>query len=166
MMFFRHLISRCFSFHIQLWNLYVLDYLSKRWATRSLLEPWNITSFLSFETSINRGISWGMFSSDNPYVYWTVTVAVGVFLVLFAWNASQERENGICNFSEMLVVVGGTGNLFDRIFYGGVVDFIHVHYGAWSFPSFNIADICIVIGVFLMLVQLLLRRKIHDQSLS
>ncbi len=166
MNFLRHLTSYCVSFHVQLWNLFVVDYLSKRWAVQSLTEPWAITPFLSFELSINRGISWGLFSSTNPYIFWGVTVAVGLFLAAFAWYASQDREKGICSFAQMLVVVGGTGNLFDRVFYGGVVDFIHVHYDAWSFPSFNSADICIVVGVFLMVVQLFLKKNAHDQPLS
>ena len=159
MIFLQHFRSYCVSFHVQLWNLFVIDYLSKRWVIQSLTEPWNIAPFLSFELSINRGISWGMLSSTNPYIFSGVTVIVGIFLAVFTWYTAQDREKGICSFTQMLVVVGGTGNLFDRIFYGGVIDFIHFHYGAWSFPSFNIADICIVLGVFLMLLQLILKKE-------
>ena len=156
---FQHFRSYCFSFHVQLWNLFVLDFLSKQWAVRSLLEPWEINPYLTFELSINRGISWSMFSSDNPFVFGAVTLIVGLFLAAFAWHASGERGKGNCTFAETLVIIGGTGNLFDRLFYGGVIDFIHVHYGPWSFPIFNIADICIVLGVFLIMAHLFIMHQ-------
>lgn len=147
-------IQICFSSHVQLWNFFVLDVLTKRWALHSLrYQSISAGPYLTFELSINRGVSWSMFSSSDPYVFGAVTVIVGLFLATFAWFAFTRRQQRQCIFAETLVIVGGTGNFFDRLFYGGVVDFIHVHYGAWSFPIFNIADICIVAGVFLMVIQ-------------
>jgi signal peptidase II len=141
----------CFSYHAQVWNLFVLDVLTKRWALHSLrYQSVVVCPYLSFELSINRGISWSMFSSSHPVVFAGVTAVVGVFLGLFAWISYTRKKPGQCLFAETLVIVGGTGNFFDRLFYGGVVDFIHVHYGEWSFPTFNVADICIVTGIFLM----------------
>lgn len=138
-----------------LWNFFVLDFLSKRWALSSLQEPISVCSFFTFELSINRGVSWSMFSSDNPYIFGLVTVAVALFLGAFAWYAYERKQQHHSTFAETLVIVGGTGNLFDRFVYGGVVDFIHFHYGAWSFPIFNVADICIVLGVFLMVLHVM-----------
>ena len=147
--------SFCFSSHAQLWNLFVLDVLVKRWALHSLqYQSLSVGPYLTFELSLNRGVSWSMFSSENPYVFAAVTFVVGFFLAFFAWVTYARKQRGQCSFAETLVIVGGTGNFFDRIFYGGVVDYIHVHYGAWSFPIFNIADICIVTGVFLMVAQI------------
>ncbi len=144
----------CFSSHAQLWNLFVLDVLVKRWAVHTLqYQSLSVLPNLTFELSINRGISWSMFSSNNPYVFAAVTTLVGSFLVFFAWITYAHKKVGQCSFAETLIIVGGTGNFFDRLFYGGVVDYIHVHYGAWSFPIFNIADICVVVGVFLIVIQ-------------
>ncbi len=152
----------CFSPHAQLWNLFVLDVLVKRWAFHSLqykIIP--LCPYLVLELSINRGISWSMFSSSNAYVFGAVTAVVGVFLAFFAWITYTRKQRGQCSFAETLVIVGGTGNFFDRFFYGGVVDFIHVHYEAWSFPIFNIADICVVTGVFLMVIQILFNKTVR-----
>ncbi len=150
----------CFSSHVQLWNLFVLDVLVKRWALHSLqYQSISVCPYLTFELSINRGVSWSMFSSANPYVFAAVTFVVGSFLAFFAWVTYAYKQRGQCSFAETLVIVGGTGNFFDRLFYGGVVDYIHVHYGAWSFPIFNIADICVVIGVFLMIFQIVFNKK-------
>jgi signal peptidase II len=149
----------CFSSHVQLWNLFVLDVLTKRWALHSLqYQSIPVCPYLTFELSINRGVSWSMFSSANPYIFAAVTLVVGLFLAAFAWFTFTRRQQLQCTFAETLVIVGGTGNFFDRLFYGGVVDFIHVHYGAWSFPIFNVADICIVTGVFVMVAQIIFNK--------
>ena len=153
----------CFSYHAQLWNLFVLDVIIKRWALHSLAhQPLFVCPYLTFELSINRGISWSMFSSSNPFIFGAVTALVGAFLALFAWACltRQSKPSGECLFAETLVIVGGTGNFFDRLFYGGVIDFIHVHYGSWSFPIFNIADICVVGGVFLMVFKILFKKTL------
>ncbi|MFA6327404.1 MAG: signal peptidase II, partial [Bacilli bacterium] len=63
-----------------------------------------------------------------------------------------------------LVIGGIIGNLIDRIVYGHVIDFIDFRFGSYQFPLFNIADMCIVIGVFIIVVWLLknsiIKRKI------
>ena len=46
-----------------------------------------------------------------------------------------------------MVIAGAVSNFFDRIYYGAVIDFIDFHYGAWHWPTFNIADMCIVMGI-------------------
>jgi signal peptidase II len=51
-----------------------------------------------------------------------------------------------------LIMGGAAGNLFDRVVRGRVVDFIYVHYYAWSYPVFNIADSAITIGVAIILL--------------
>lgn len=151
----------CFSYHAQLWNLFVLDVLTKRWALHSLAHhSLDVCPYLTFELSINRGISWSMFSSSDPLVFAGVTAIVGAFLAFFAWISYARKKPGQCLFAETLVIVGGTGNFFDRLFYGGVVDFIQLHYEAWSFPTFNLADMCVVTGVFLMVGQILFNKKV------
>lgn len=155
----QHVKSACFSFHAQLWNLFVLDFLVKRAVLHFVTQPVLIGPCLTLELSINRGISWGMFSSHNPWVFGGVTVTVALFLAVFAWYVSLLRKHGVCTFAETLVLVGGTSNFFDRLMYGGVVDFIDVHYAQWWFPVFNLADVWIVTGVFLMLVHMFVTRK-------
>ena len=58
-----------------------------------------------------------------------------------------------------LIVGGAMGNLIDRVRFGAVVDFLDFHVGAWHYPAFNIADMCIVIGVFLFILNWYLARR-------
>jgi signal peptidase II len=47
----------------------------------------------------------------------------------------------------VLIITGAFSNLLDRLFYGGVIDFIVVWFGDWSWPAFNIADAAILLGI-------------------
>ncbi|MDW8247267.1 MAG: signal peptidase II, partial [Sandaracinaceae bacterium] len=77
-------------------------------------------------------------------------LAVGMLLYLFI----QGRGGPLFAWSVPLVASGALGNLIDRIRYGYVVDFIHVFYEPWNFdyPTFNVADILITIGVILLMI--------------
>ncbi len=143
----------CRSSHSSLWFFFILDFFSKQWAFKTLEYPVCLTSFLCFDKAINRGISWSFFSSESTVVFTLVSCIVGIFLFLLSWYVTKRREEGCCVWAEKLIVIGGTANLLDRLYYGGVIDFIHVFYGGWSFPIFNIADICICVGVAAVLWQ-------------
>ena len=149
----------CGASHSQLWVLFILDFFTKLWACSTLTSPVILTSFLSFDIVLNTGISWSMFSFLPSVV---ITVAIGLFLFFLSWYSAKQREQGYCVLGEKLVIVGGTGNLLDRLYYGGVIDFIHFSYAGWSFPIFNIADICICVGVGIMLWQAMFNIVIHD----
>ena len=66
----------------------------------------------------------------------------------------ERKKAGDIILGQVLVVAGGFGNLCDRVWYGYVIDFIHVHYKQWSYPYFNVADMCIVVGVFIITTQI------------
>lgn len=111
-----------------------------------------ITDYLSFEFVLNRGISWGMFSSDSEGTFLLIAAAVVglmVFLLSFAW---ERYKHDHLIFGELLVLSGALSNLYDRFMYRGVVDFIVFSYKGWTFPAFNIADTCVVLGVAIMLI--------------
>lgn len=149
----------CYSPHFSVWFLLGLDYFTKLWAWSAFANPVVITSFLSFDLAINMGISWSMFSGVSSSI---ITALIGVFLFLLSWYSSKRRIEGLCTLGEKLVIVGGTGNFIDRLSYGGVVDFIHFSYGGWSFPIFNIADICICVGVGIIFWQTFFETPVHD----
>ncbi len=143
----------CSSLHRDIWTLLILDFFTKYWAVSSLDRSVYMAPFLSFELVYNRGISWSLFASDEAFFFNGLTIFIGCFLFGLSWYATKRREEGYCTLGETLAIVGGTGNFIDRLYYGGVVDFIHLSYGGWSFPIFNIADICIVVGVGIMVWQ-------------
>ena len=130
----------------------VLDRVTKNWVLDKLDGILNITDYLSFEFVLNRGISWGMFSSDSEGTFLLIAAAVSG-LVLFLISFARERfKHDHLIFGEVLVLAGALSNLFDRFMYRGVVDFIVFSYQSWTFPAFNVADMCVVSGVFIMLI--------------
>lgn len=110
-------------------------------------------SFVSCYLSFNRGISWGMFHSDNELPYLILSIIIAGITLALAVYAAIRYANHQSIVGETLVLAGSFSNLLDRFIYGGVVDFILLSYSDWSFPVFNCADVCIVIGIGLMLFE-------------
>ncbi len=110
-----------------------------------------ILPFLSLQLVFNRGISWGLFHSNQAMQFGLVTTAIISIVLLLAWITINRWKQGKLIFGETLVLAGAVSNLLDRFFFHGVIDFILLSYKGWSWPYFNIADMSIVIGVFIML---------------
>lgn len=129
----------------------LLDRITKLWALNNLAIPKEVTSFLRFELVFNRGVSWGLFYSDNVLGFSLVACAIFAVIATLGWYAFTQAKQQKCVGPEVLVFTGALSNFIDRFLYGGVVDFILLHVGDWQWPLFNIADICIVFGVGAML---------------
>ncbi len=145
------MMSRCGNNYMHFWGLFFVDRLAKIAAWRFFQQPVDITSFLSLELHFNKGVSWSLFAQSGYWGSIAIIAASGMLLCFFAWYISQRRSAGYCTMGEVLVLVGGTSNFLDRIRYGAVIDYIHIHIGAWSYPIFNIADILIVAGIIFMI---------------
>ena len=106
----------------------------------------------------NFGTAFSMFTTLGEYapiVLVTLTgFVIGVILYfLFARAARYER------IPLALIAGGAIGNLIDRVRFGAVIDFLDFHIGGWHYPAFNIADICIVAGVGLYMLNWYLARR-------
>lgn len=134
-----------------LWLLLLLDRIVKRLIVYGRLCPAKVFPFVTCRVTMNRGISWSMFADTGVVGFYILTAVIGLFLFGFAWYTHKRAEADYDTLGEMLVLVGGTSNFLDRLIYGGVIDFIHISYGRWSFPVFNFADMYIVLGVALMI---------------
>lgn len=130
------------------------DRFSKAWAVGSLAsENVVICDNLSFTLAWNRGISWGMLQFSESLYFWLLTSLITLVIISFTiYTIMQYRNKSMIGF-EMMVLAGAVSNLIDRLWYGAVVDFIEVHTQTWYFPTFNIADSCIVIGVFGIMIK-------------
>jgi signal peptidase II len=135
----------------EVWLLLLFDRIVKRIIIWGRFCPAKVLPFLTCRVTLNRGISWSMLSGLGAAGFYILTAVIGLFLFGFAWYTHKRSEAHHDTFGEMLVLVGGTSNFLDRLVYGGVVDFIQLSYGKWSFPIFNFADIYIVIGVAVMI---------------
>lgn len=126
--------------------LFGIDRLTKFWILRGFSNR-AITSFLSFDVTMNRGIAWGFFHTESTLGFLAVTAIICLAISIMLWYAWQQLFLGKLAVAEVLVLSGAISNLVDRIVYSGVIDFIHFHLGDWSFPVFNVADVLIVLGV-------------------
>lgn len=135
-----------------------LDRLTKYWALIFCKSEYRITSFLSCILSYNRGISWGIFNSDSAITYIAITsliVAIVIGLLIYIiYSFYTDNIYRYKLYGEIAVLAGSFSNLIDRFIHKGVIDFISIDIGwsqyAFTWPSFNIADSAIVIGVGIM----------------
>lgn len=122
------------------------DRLSKSWAL-GLTHEKIINKFLSFALVFNRGINWGFFNAQSAALFVAINAAIAVVIlgmIAYAFYCWWHHQAII---GHILVVAGALSNYFDRIVYGGVIDFIVLSAGNWSWPAFNIADAAILLGV-------------------
>ena len=126
---------------------------SKEWFSRILqtrVIP-IIPNMFDFELVHNRGAAFGMFGSLPGIWREVVLIGVAIFatgFILWLLFKAIDVFNGI---ALGLVLGGAIGNLTDRFRFGWVVDFIHLHWYAWSWPVFNIADSTITVGIVMLL---------------
>ena len=109
-----------------------------------------ITQYLNFYLIWNKGIAFGLFSFNQSIVYDVITFIIAtITLVIFIMIIKNE---GFKKYSLLLVFSGSLGNLFDRIYYSAVPDFIDFHINDFHWFIFNCADIFITIGVICLIL--------------
>ncbi len=106
--------------------------------------------FLNLVLVWNYGISFGML--DDIEQGQIVFVALSVFLVLILYYWYKKGKNIQLVLPISLIIGGAIGNIMDRLKYSAVLDFIDFDLWGWHYPTFNIADIAIVLGVIAMLM--------------
>ena len=104
---------------------------------------------LNFYLIWNKGIAFGLFSFDESFIYNLITSIIltitTVILVMIT------KSTGFKKYSLLLVFGGSSGNLFDRIYYSAVPDFIDIHINDFHWFVFNAADIFITIGIICLI---------------
>lgn len=114
-----------------------------------------IPHFFSLQYVKNTG---GAFSLFSDYTILLVVLAVFLFFYLYQ-EISKPLSSKVQKMGYLLIIGGLFGNLWDRIFYGYVVDYLSFTIASYAFPIFNLADIGIVIGCFLVLIMMLRGEK-------
>ena len=84
-----------------------------------------------------------------------VSISSVVSLVLAIWLSRLESRQKIQALGLSLVLGGALGNLYDRVAYGYVIDFLLFYYDQYSFPAFNVADSAITVGAFFLIVDMI-----------
>ena len=117
-----------------------------------------INKFLNFHLIWNTGVGFGLFSSDTNLYYNFITlliILINVIILIMIFKSVNYK------FFLLLIILGGSlGNLFDRIYYKAVPDFVDLHYNDFHWYIFNVADIFITAGVIcLIFAELFINRK-------
>jgi len=144
-----------------IWIIIILgiaaDYFTKRWALGALTSGQVIDlipGYLDFSYVENRGAAFGMFQGQIR-VLGIISVVVAAGLLFYLLKTKDLHV--MMKVSLSLIVAGALGNAYDRFIYTFVVDFIHFHIrDSWHFPTFNVADMLVVIGAGLMILFILL----------
>ena len=126
-------------------KLYVI-YLDKKFFTSEIFS----SKFLNINLIWNEGIAFGLLSlkEERFYDILTLFIALVIFIIFFILRSSE----GFKKYSLLMILGGALGNIYDRIFYKAVPDFIDFHVGNFHWFIFNIADIFITIGVVLIIL--------------
>ena len=107
-------------------------------------------SFLNFHLIWNTGIGFGLFSSGVKFFYNLITILIVVINIIILIMII--KTNNYKFFFLIMILGGSLGNLFDRLYYHAVPDFIDNHYGNFHWFVFNVADIFITIGIICLIV--------------
>ena len=117
-----------------------------------------ITSFLNFYLVWNTGIGFGLASMETNIYYHVLTAVIAIINIALIFFLVKSKS--YYAYLIALIIGGSLGNLFDRIYYYAVPDFIDLHLGNFHWFIFNVADIFITIGIIgLILIELLKKEK-------
>jgi signal peptidase II len=111
--------------------------------------------FLNLTKVYNTGFLFGLgreWNSTGKLFFYLVIPTAVLFIFAYLWFKTEDR---LQRFALSLIIGGSLGNLTDRLVRGKVPDFIDLHAFGWHYPAFNVADICITVGVIFLLISIL-----------
>ena len=116
------------------------------WQNNTLqLRPW-----LFFSLEKNIGLAWGLGSTTSVYGQYFFSIIMLLALLFVARKAVLNWCKNVSIIGEIFILIGGTSNLLDRVFYGSVIDFIQIFIGNYRLSVFNLADVYIAIGLYIL----------------
>ena len=114
---------------------------------------------LSWTLTCNEGAAFSILQGFG-WLLGAVAAVVSGYLAFEIWRLGRaNRGRGFEGTACALIMAGALGNLVDRVTHECVVDFVHVHYGAFSYPVFNVADSAITVGAAAWIAVMLLGKK-------
>lgn len=138
----------------------IIDRMTKLWALNKLSkinEIVIIKNFFSFSYLENKGAAFGILQNKLIFLS-AVTITVVIIMVIYLLKCKPKSV--FLRISLPLIISGALGNLIDRVWYRHVVDFIYWHYkNIYSFPTFNVADMMVVVGTFMLALCILKEEK-------
>ena len=161
-------LKKIIVYFLIVFTIFVLDRASKLYIL-NIFEKENIVdiyvnNFLNIILVWNSGIGFGLLSFDESIIYnfvTTIIVLINIVILYLALN-----NNNFKSYFFVIILGGSLGNLFDRIYYSAVPDFIDLNYNNFHWFVFNVADIFITVGILcLILVELFFNKhEINDEK--
>ena len=146
--------------------IFLFDRISKVWIISiSDLEnnpDISLLPFINLNLIWNRGIAFGLFSFTEKFGYNLLTGLILFIILIVFWMIIKTK--GLEKYGYIMVFGGSIGNVFDRLFYSSVPDFIDIYYKNFHWFIFNVADIFITLGVIILIILEFLKIKKHEKS--
>lgn len=137
----------------------LIDQITKITITRlfSYGESLPVTSFFNLVLAYNKGAAFSFLASEGGwqrYFFTAIAVAAAIFIIYLLKRHAGQR---LFCWALAMILGGAIGNLIDRVLYGHVIDFLDFYVGKWHWPAFNVADMAIVGGAALFILDELRR---------
>tara|TARA_B100002051_G_C16480476_1_gene507802 strand:- start:103 stop:597 length:495 start_codon:yes stop_codon:yes gene_type:complete len=116
-----------------------------------------LNNFLNFDLLWNTGIGFGLMSSNSPLFYNLISIIIALVIIFLIIIGIKSDKFDKTVFS--VIIGGGLGNFYDRIYYKAVPDFIDLHYNDFHWFTFNVADVFISVGIIIYLVLGVFKKK-------
>lgn len=128
----------------------------------TLHQPLALMPGFNFTLAFNTGSAFSFLASAGPWHhYFFILLTLAIALILLVWLMRSSKEK-MLSFSLSLLIGGALGNLWDRLQYGHVVDFIDLYFKNYHFATFNIADVAITLATIGLLYQYILKREMEN----
>ena len=146
--------------------VFILDRISKIYVinlfNKTQFNEIYLLDFINIYFVWNEGIAFGLLNFNNDTIYKIITITI-IFISIIVFIFSLKSENHIGYF--FAIILGGAlGNLYDRIKFSAVPDFIDLHIGNYHWFIFNVADIFITLGIFCLIFDELFLNKKSKES--
>lgn len=142
--------------------IFAMDRITKSLALHYLTvyEPYPVMRFFNFTLVFNKGAAFSFLHSASGWQMWffgilSIVVSVGILI----WLKRLSYQQRWLSISLTLILGGALGNLFDRIYYGHVIDFIDWYVSYYHWPVFNIADSAVCVGAVMLFLDTMMGRK-------
>ena len=149
---FKKILKENFLFIAVLLTIFLLDRYTKITAINILESKKNIyiNDYLNLELVFNTGIGFGLLSFNENFYYNLITIFILIVIIIIGFFTFKSKKKEKLFFT--FILGGAIGNVYDRITYKAVADFIDLHIGNFHWFSFNIADIFITLGIIFMIL--------------
>ena len=139
----------------------LFDQISKVWISHILHygQAIRVTSFFNLILVYNEGAAFSFLASQSGWQRYFFTAISILAIVVIVYLLKKHAHQRLFCLSLAGIMGGALGNLFDRIIYGYVIDFLDFYYGYWHWPAFNIADMAIVGGAALLIIDSFFNRS-------